>query len=84
MTDFLHDPAIPSALDLSTVDPSILAEAPDRLLGLATDLLLPGDTARGGQYLDLLERARRRFRPNRGWPPAWRRFARFTMDWSGS
>ena len=36
---------------------SLLAAAPDRLLGLATDLLLSGDIARGDQYLDLLERA---------------------------
>ena len=55
---FLNDPALPAALDLSTVDPSLLADAPDRLLGLAADLLLWGDAARGGKYLDLLERAR--------------------------
>ena len=55
---FLNDPALPAALDLSTVDPSLLADAPDRLLGLAADLLLWGDTTRGGKYLDLLERAR--------------------------
>ncbi len=55
---FLHDPALPAALDLSMIDPSLLADAPDRLLGLAADLLLSGDAARGGQYLDLLERAR--------------------------
>lgn len=30
VTDFLHDPAVPSALDLSAVDPSVLAGAPDR------------------------------------------------------
>jgi LuxR family transcriptional regulator, maltose regulon positive regulatory protein len=54
---FLRDPALPAALDLSTVDPSLLADAPDRLLGLAADLLLLGDAARGGRYLDLLERA---------------------------
>ena len=54
---FLRDPALPAALDLSTVDPSLLADAPDRLLGLAADLLLLGDAARGGKYLDLLERA---------------------------
>ena len=54
--DFLHDPAWPVPLDLSKVDPSVLADAPDRLLGLATDLLASGDTARGGEYLDLLER----------------------------
>ncbi len=55
---FLRDPAPPAALDLSMIDPSLLADAPDRLLGLATDLLLSGDAARGGKYLDLLERAR--------------------------
>ena len=60
VTDFLHDAALPAALDLSTVDPSLLADAPDRLLTLAADLLTWGDTARGGEYLDLLERA---------WPP---------------
>jgi LuxR family maltose regulon positive regulatory protein len=56
-TDFLRDPALPGPPDLSAVDPSLLADAPDRLLALAADLLLSGDTARGGQYLDLLERA---------------------------
>src|SRR5580704_17448499 len=57
LTDFLRDPAVPAPLDLRTVDPSLLAGAPDRLLALATDLLLWGDWARGGQYLDLLERS---------------------------
>jgi LuxR family maltose regulon positive regulatory protein len=56
VTDFLHDPAAPSALDLSAVDPAVLAGAPDRLLALAADLLIWGDWVRGGQYLDLLER----------------------------
>ena len=55
---FFHDPALPAALDLSTVDPSLFADAPDRLLGLATDLLLWGDPARGGEYLDLLARVK--------------------------
>ena len=36
MADFLRDPALPAPLDLSTVDPSLLADAPDRLLALAT------------------------------------------------
>jgi len=58
VTDYLHDPALPAPLDLSRVDPSVLAEEPDRLLALAADLLLSGDAARGGEYLDLLERAR--------------------------
>ena len=55
--DFLHGPAVPPALDLSTVDASLAVDAPDKLLALAADLLLWGDTARGGEYLDLLERA---------------------------
>ena len=57
VSDFLHVPAMPEPLVLSTVDPSMLAGNPDRLLGLAADLLLSGDTARGGEYLDLLEHA---------------------------
>ena len=56
MADFLHDPALPAPLDLSMVDPVLLARAPDRLLALAADLLLQGDWARGGQCLDLLDR----------------------------
>jgi LuxR family maltose regulon positive regulatory protein len=57
VTDFLHNQVLPATLDLSTVDPSLLADAPGRLLALAADLLTSGDTARGGEYLDLLERA---------------------------
>ena len=55
--DLFHDPAAPAALDLSRVDPSLLTGVPERLLGLAGDLLLWGDSVRGGQYLDLLERS---------------------------
>ncbi len=55
--DFLHVPAIPEPLVLNVTDRSMLVETPERLLGLATDLLLSGDTARGGDYLDLLEHA---------------------------
>ena len=55
--DLLHDPAAPAALDLSGVDPSLLTGVPEQLLGLAADLLLWGDSVRGGQYLDLLERS---------------------------
>jgi LuxR family maltose regulon positive regulatory protein len=55
--DFLADPVMPGPLDLAMVNPSQLAGAPDRLLAVAADLLLWGDTARGGQYLDVLERA---------------------------
>ena len=54
--DFFADPVMPGPLDLSTVTPALLAGAPDRLLTVAADLLLGGDTARGGQYLDVLER----------------------------
>ena len=56
VTEFLRDPVLAPPLDLSMVDPALLAQAPDRLLGLAADLLLSGDIARGGQYVDLLER----------------------------
>jgi LuxR family maltose regulon positive regulatory protein len=47
VADYLHDPVLPA----------LLADAPDRLLALAADLLVSGDAARGGEYLDLLERA---------------------------
>ncbi len=55
--DFLRDPAVPEPLELSMVNPSMLAAAPEQLLGLASHLLLTGDTDRGGKYLDLLEHA---------------------------
>jgi LuxR family transcriptional regulator, maltose regulon positive regulatory protein len=55
--DFLRVPAMPVPLVMSMADPSPLVEAPERLLGLAADLLLSGETARGGEYLDLLEHA---------------------------
>jgi len=58
VTDYLHDPDLPAPLDLRMVAPSLLADAPDRLLALAADLLVSGDAARGGEYLDLLERIR--------------------------
>ena len=60
--DFFHNPTLPPAPDLSMIDPSLLADAPARLLGLAVDLLLLGDPARGGDYLDLLERAQQSIR----------------------
>jgi LuxR family transcriptional regulator, maltose regulon positive regulatory protein len=56
--NYLHDPVLPAPLDLSMVASSLLADAPDRLLALAADLLVSGDAAHGGEYLDLLERAR--------------------------
>jgi LuxR family maltose regulon positive regulatory protein len=55
--DFLHAPTVPAPLVLGMVDPALLVETPERLLGLAAELLLSGDTARGGEYLDLLEHA---------------------------
>ena len=57
--DFLQVPTMPEPLVLNVADPSILAATPERLLGLATHLLLSGDTARGGEYLDLLEHSGR-------------------------
>ena len=72
--DFLHAPAVLAPLALNMVDPSLLLQTPERLLGLAADLLLSGDTARGGEYLDLLEQTGKipaRFeagRPVRGVP----------------
>jgi LuxR family maltose regulon positive regulatory protein len=55
--DFLHVPTVPPPLALTMAEPSMLAQTPEGLLGLAADLLLSGDTARGGEYLDLLEQA---------------------------
>jgi LuxR family transcriptional regulator, maltose regulon positive regulatory protein len=57
VADYLRDPALAAPLDLGMVDPTLLAAAPDRLLGLAIELILSGQVARGGEYLDLLERA---------------------------
>ena len=54
---FLHAPTVSASLVLSMADPSLLVQTPEWLLGLAADLLLSGDTAHGGEYLDLLERA---------------------------
>jgi len=65
-TSFQHDPVPAPPPDLSMIDPRLLLDAPDRLLGLATDLLLSGDPVRGGEYLDLLERARPPISPGSG------------------
>ena len=43
LAEFLRDPALPPPLDLSIVDPALLAQAPDRLASLAADLLLSGE-----------------------------------------
>ncbi len=55
VADFLCAPAAHTPLALTTVDPSVLAGTPEGLLNLAAELLLSGETARGGEYLDLLE-----------------------------
>jgi LuxR family maltose regulon positive regulatory protein len=65
-TSFQRDPALPPPPDLSMIDPKLLLDAPDRLLGLATDLLLSGDPVRGGEYLDLLEHAQPPIPPGSG------------------
>jgi LuxR family transcriptional regulator, maltose regulon positive regulatory protein len=57
VTDFLRDPALPPPLDLSMIDSALLADTPDRVLALATDLLLSGDAVHGGEYLDVPDRA---------------------------
>ena len=62
--DLLNDPAAPAALDLSTVHPPLLTGVPERLLAVAADLLLWGDSVRGGQYLDLLERSQAAIPPD--------------------
>ena len=70
--DFLRDPSAPSPLDMSTVNPGLLADAPERMLGLAADLLLSGDL-RGAGYLDAIERAQPPI------PPGSRLAGRFAM-----
>jgi LuxR family maltose regulon positive regulatory protein len=54
--DFLDDPVVPPPLDLGLTDPALLSNAPDLLLTVAADVLVAGDTVRGGRYLSLLER----------------------------
>src|SRR5262249_33468956 len=58
LAGFLQDPADLASLDLSAVSPSLLVDAPDDLLALATNLMLSGDIAHGGPYLDLFDPAR--------------------------
>ena len=58
VTDFLQNPSLPQALDLTMVDPSVLADSPEQLLAVAADMLIRGDTAHGGEYLDLVEHTR--------------------------
>jgi LuxR family maltose regulon positive regulatory protein len=63
VNDFLSYPVAPEPLDLSMVDASLLAHSPDRLLAVAADLLIWGDTNRGGEYLELLERTQPPIQP---------------------
>jgi LuxR family transcriptional regulator, maltose regulon positive regulatory protein len=58
LAGFLREPSDLAPLDLSTVSPALLVDAPDDLLALASNLLLSGDIAHGGQCLDLFERTR--------------------------
>jgi len=71
--DFLRDPGAPNPLDVSMIDPALLVDAPERLLGLATDLLLSGDAERGGEYLQVLAHAQPPI------PPESRLAARLTL-----
>ncbi len=66
VTDYLQDPALPTALDLRMVDSSVLVRAPERLLALAAELLVWGNWVRGGEYLDLLERTQPAIPPDSG------------------
>ena len=66
VADFLENPALPEPLDPGTVKPALCAGDPGRLLALAADLLLSGDPVRGGEYLELLERAQQPIPPGSG------------------
>jgi LuxR family maltose regulon positive regulatory protein len=54
VTDFLKNPVVPGALDLTVLPPAALAHSPDQLLTVTADLLIHGNTPRAGDYLDLL------------------------------
>ena len=82
--DFLRDPFAPSPLDMSMVDPALLADAPERMLGLAADLLLSGD--RGARRrLPGRDRAGEATDPARvaGWPPGSRLMRAFQYGQTG-
>ncbi len=55
--DFLQIPTVPVPLLLGAAGSALLVQTPERLMGLAADLLLSGDTARGAEYLDLLDQS---------------------------
>ena len=54
ITDFLQNPTPPGTLDLSMITPTTLTDTPDQLLTVAANLLIRGDTAHAGDYLDRL------------------------------
>ena len=66
VADYLRDPVLEPAPDVSMLDRALRAAAPDRLLALATDMLLSGDVTGGGRYLDLLESIRPPMAPESG------------------
>ncbi|MBO0813867.1 MAG: hypothetical protein J2P30_01740, partial [Actinobacteria bacterium] len=57
VTDFLENPALPGALDLTMIPPAALARSPGQLLTVAANLLVHGNITRAGDYLDLLAQA---------------------------
>ena len=80
VADFLHNPALPAPLDVSMIDPALLASAPDRLLGLAADLLLSGEMARAvANTWTCSNASSRRSRPGRGWRPGSRWCSAFQL-----
>ena len=59
MPDFLRHPAPPTPPDLSTIDSRTAGRCPRPPAGPGRRPAASGDIGRGGQYLDLLERAQR-------------------------
>ncbi|HEY7431129.1 MAG TPA: LuxR C-terminal-related transcriptional regulator [Streptosporangiaceae bacterium] len=59
VAEIMQDPGMPETIDLSMLPPSLLAGSTDRLLAVATDLLMRGDLARCDEYLDVLEQSQR-------------------------
>lgn len=57
MADFLREPSLSPPLDPTTIDVSIFADASERAVPLATDLLVAGDVSHGADYLDMIDRA---------------------------
>ena len=79
ITDFLHDPAAPAALDLSRVDPSLLTAVPDRLLAIAADLLLGVTGFAAASTWTWWSAPSRRCRRTRSWRPGSRRCSHCAM-----